>query len=206
MRLGLLLLMTVVAHAQETPDPAAALEAMRASAGYRNAVRQVIDRYEGSLSTHCGSIEITGRPPAIVLAPLELDDQGTIRSGAWHETDDGTACGEKRRYNTLVVVHEGRPQLMAEYPGESAASPLLQRDGVKYAAIAANAGADCGAEVLETSLANGRPTRLPSGLLTPWDERWLVRSCGKKYLVTMHFIPDKTGTTIHTSASETLKQ
>jgi hypothetical protein len=36
----------------------------------------------------------------------------------------------------------------------------------------------------------------------PWTEEWTVRLCGVSGAVPMHFVPDATGTTIH---SEVLK-
>jgi hypothetical protein len=38
----------------------------------------------------------------------------------------------------------------------------------------------------------------------PWNEKWTVRSCGKLYLVLMHFVPDQTGTGINVNPAETV--
>ena len=61
-------------------------------------------------------------------------------------------------------------------------------------------GTSCSADVIDTVLPNGEPAR--EGL--PWDEKWTVRGCGKLYLMTLHFVPDATGTGINISGKETV--
>jgi hypothetical protein len=55
-------------------------------------------------------------------------------------------------------------------------------------------------DVLETALPNGEP----SGPNVPWDEKWTVRACGKKSVVTMHFAQGEKGMTVSVSPKETV--
>jgi hypothetical protein len=55
-------------------------------------------------------------------------------------------------------------------------------------------------DVLETSLPNGEP----SDAKLPWDEKWTIRACGKRSVVTMHFIPGPTEMTIKVTPKETV--
>jgi hypothetical protein len=48
------------------------------------------------------------------------------------------------------------------------------------------------------------PNGEPAGAGAPWDEKWTVRACGKKAVVTMHFVPDAKGTTINVTPKETV--
>ncbi len=55
--------------------------------------------------------------------------------------------------------------------------------------------------VVDTRFAgvDGEPpgTKPPSGgILKPWTEIWTLEACGKRAQVTMHFIPDPSGTEI----------
>jgi hypothetical protein len=38
----------------------------------------------------------------------------------------------------------------------------------------------------------------------PWDEKWTIRACGKRSVVTMHFIPGPTEMTIKVTPKETV--
>ena len=55
-------------------------------------------------------------------------------------------------------------------------------------------------DVIDTALPDGEPGDDKS----PWVEKWTVRACGKKLIVTMHFVPDATGTTVTVSLKETV--
>jgi hypothetical protein len=182
-------------------DAPRSYETIRSSESYRKAVAETYMSYESALSTHCPKIDVNmNTSEAKVLGPFETDANGNIVSGTWKETTEGTACGEKRTYNASVVIKEGKPQVLVLFPGHSFAGAVLQRDAVQYAAAGARAGEGCATEVLDTALPDGEP----SGPKVPWVEKWTVRACGRKSVVTMHFVPDATGTTINVSLKETV--
>jgi hypothetical protein len=182
-------------------DRPRAFDAIRSSDSYRQAVLGVYQEYESGLSTHCAKIEInmnTSQPK--VYGSIETDANGNILNGHWKEITEGVACGEKRSYVASVTIQNGKSSVYGLFPGQSAAAAALQHDAVQYAGAGAGAGATCQVDVLETSLPNGEP----SSPKTPWDEKWTVRACGKRSIVTMHFVPDATGATINVNPKETV--
>ena len=182
-------------------DAQKALDAVRSSEPYRRAIAITDTKYEGGLSTRCMQVQLQmQRSEVKVLIPPVVSEAGTIVSGQWKEMTEGSACGESRIYNALVVYTNGSPRVLPLFPGHSHAGPLLQRDGVAYAAIGAGAEKSCTVDVLETSLPDGEP----GGARLPWNERWTVSACNKRSMVLMHFIPDATGTTIQVSPKETV--
>jgi hypothetical protein len=188
---------TTVAQ-QDTPR---AFDTIRSSDSYRQAVLGVYQDYESRLSTHCPKIDINmSTSQAKVLGPIQTNEKGEIVNAHWKEMTDGVACGEKRSYAASVVIQNGKTAVSALFPGQSAAGVVLQHDAVQYAAIGAGADASCVVDVLETSLPNGEH----SDMKLPWDEKWTIRACGKRSIVTMHFVPDATGTTIKVTPKETV--
>jgi hypothetical protein len=178
-----------------------AYDAIRSSDSYRKAITEIYASYESSLSTHCPKVEVNmNTSDAKVLGPFETDANGMILNGHWKEMTDGVACGEKRLYNASVLIKGGKSQVEILFPGHSYAGPQLQRDAVQYAAIGAGAGEGCVAEILDTALPGGEP----SGPKVPWVEKWTVRACGKRSVVTIRFVPDATGTTIEVAPKETV--
>ena len=182
-------------------NPPRAYDTIRASESYRKAITDTYTSYEAALSTHCPRVEVNmNTSEATILGSFQTDANGNIVSGHWRESTDGTACGEKRRYNASVQILNGKPRVLSLYPGHSHASALLQHDATPYAAVGAQAGKGCPVEILDTALPEGPP----AGDHTPWVEKWIVRACEKKSVVTMHFVPDASGTTINVSLKETV--
>jgi hypothetical protein len=180
-----------------------ALAQMRRFPAYQQAILRVYQGYERGLSTHCPKLDLdvtTAR--AALHGPLRLDAEGHIVNGGWTERTDGIACGEKRRYAAFVVFKDGTPAVYPLLPGDSYASPVLQRDATLVVLAGVKAmSASCPPEVLDTALPDGATKR--EGM--PWNEKWTVRSCEKLYLVLMHFVPDQTGTGINVNAAETVE-
>jgi hypothetical protein len=202
---SLLLCFSAVLIAQPAPQstPPPAFTSIRASASYKRAIAELHMRYETSLSTHCPKLDLQlQNTTATVLAPFQTDPQGNLISAHWRESTPGTACGETRLYNTSVTIRDGKPQILPLLPGYSLAAPLLQHDAGPYAASATATAStpDCKPEILNTALPAGQNLDAKH----PWIERWTVRACGKQSLVTLHFIPDASGTTIQSTPGETV--
>ena len=177
-----------------------AFDAIRSSDSYRQAVLAVYQEYESKLSTHCAKIDINmNTSEAKIYGSIQTDGDGNIVNASWKEMTDGVACGEKRSYAAWVTIQDRKTAVVALFPGQSAAGAELQHDAVQYAAVGASAGS-CQVDVLETSLPNGEP----KGPTMAWDEKWTVRACGKKSVVTMHFVPDATGMTVSVNPKETV--
>ncbi|WP_353063094.1 hypothetical protein RBB77_17630 [Tunturibacter psychrotolerans] len=135
-----------------------------------------------------------------VYGSIETDPNGNIVNAHWKEITEGVACGEKRSYVASVTIQNGKSAVYGLFPGESAAGAALQHDAIQYAGAGVGAAGMCQVDVLETSLPNGEP----SNPKVQWDEKWTVRACGKRSIVTMHFVPDATGTTINVTPKETV--
>lgn len=206
MRIFVLVITACLSHAafaQQDPsaNPPRQYQMIRSSDSYRQAVVATYQEYENSLSTHCAKIDLNmNTSEAKILAPFQTDAQGKILNGHWKEFTEGNACGEKRLYNASVTIKDGKPEVAPLFPGHSHARTVLQHDAVQYAAIGAGAGNGCMADVIDTALPAGEPANDKA----PWVEKWTVRACGKKSLVTMHFAPDATGTTITVSPKESV--
>jgi hypothetical protein len=185
--------------AQENNRPRA-FDAIRSSDSYRQAVLGAYQDYESGLSTHCQKIDINmNTSEAKIYGTIQTDADGNIVNAHWKEMTDGVACGEKRSYVASVTIQDGKTSVVGLFPGQSAAGPALQHGAVQYAGVGAGAGS-CPVDVLETALPSGEP----SGENVPWDEKWTVRACGKKSVVTMHFGRDAKGTTVSVSPKETV--
>lgn len=185
--------------AQENNRPRA-FDAIRSSDSYRQAVLGAYQDYESGLSTHCSKIDINmNTSEAKIYGKIQTDADGNIVNAYWKEMTDGVACGEKRSYVASVTIQDGKTSVVGLFPGQSAAGAVLQHGAVQYAAVGAGAGS-CPVDVLETALPNGEP----SGPNVAWDEKWTVRACGKKSVVTMHFAPDAKGMTVSVSPKETV--
>jgi hypothetical protein len=178
-----------------------AFDTIRSSDSYRQAVLGVYQDYESRLSTHCAKIDINmNTSEAKVYGSIQTDADGNIVNARWKEKTGGVACGEKRSYAAWVTIQDRRTEVAWLFPGQSAAGPELQHDAVQYAGLGAGAAGSCQIDVLDTSLPNGEP----KGPGVPWDEKWTVRACGKRSVVTMHFVPDAKGMTINVSPKETV--
>jgi hypothetical protein len=199
-RLALILPMFCVAAGAQQDTPRA-FYTIRSGDSYRQAVLGVYRDYESRLSTHCLKIDINmNTSEAKVYGAIQTDADGNIVNGQWKERTDGVACGEKRSYAAWVVIQDRKTQVEGLFPGQSAAGPELQHDAVQYAALGAGAEGSCKVDILDTALPNGEP----KGPGVPWDEKWTVRACGKKLLVTIHFAPDAQGMKINVNPKETV--
>ncbi len=138
-----------------------------------------------------------------------FDAQGNPLSGRWRIITHIEGCGEARIINLQYwFPPNGKLAASLLLPGTSIASLLLQKDAVFYAmqAMVNLAPKDCKeAPVINTQFKGWESEALPEAkgaVRRPWMEEWTVRLCGVTGIVPMHFIPDATGTTIH---SEVLK-
>jgi len=142
----------------------------------------------------------------IVLVDQEpkFDIAGNPLSGQWRLLTWIEGCGEER----IVDLQYCKLAATLLLPGTTIASLTLQRDAIFYAKLgmAAIAPKDCKENpVINTSFKGSESEALPQAtgaVRRPWMEEWTVRLCGVTGVVPMHFVPDATGTTIH---SEVLK-
>jgi hypothetical protein len=141
-----------------------------------------------------------------IYKPLAFDGSGRPMEGAWKQSVAEKGCGQDRLLNVFFWLDANSSvRVMPLFPGTTRADPQLQKDAMPHAAIAAQwPEKDCKTGYMENTefiRETGEPLEGAKG--KPWDELWTLASCAKKAKVTLHFIPDKTGTTIHTSLQET---
>jgi len=180
-----------------------------AETDYRDSIRKAVLEYEGSLVTHCKSVELDFDSVSVkirILQPLELSDKGMPYSGIWKETVPGTSCNEKRAYNVQVNATKSGLHFTPTYPGTAQGDPELQRDTLKnielVKVVMPGVKKSCRLEVLNTQLVGPEAKFLDNGRLSAWNEAWDVRACDKLFTVPVKYIPDATGTSISVGASE----
>jgi len=140
---------------------------------------------------------VTGKI-AIYTMP-ERDSSGAIAKGAWKEQVREEGCGTSRILNVLSSVPEpGKLNTVPLFPGTTRGVPLLQKDAVQYAFVAAKVtNKDCNEGYVEdTAFVDQGDKPIAGGKGPPWRELWTIDVCGRETQVTMRFTPDSTGTTI----------
>jgi hypothetical protein len=143
----------------------------------------------------------------VFYKPMVFDNSGRPTQGAWKQSVAQKGCGQNRLLNVIFWLDPGTSSVKAMplFPGTTRADPILQKDAMPHAAMAAQwPEKNCKAGYMENTeflRETGEPLEGAKG--KPWDELWTLASCTKKAKVTLHFTPDKTGTTVFTSLQET---
>lgn len=156
----------------------------------------------------CPSASFVVDDHPVTLQPLELDDNAQLIAGMWKQSVAMEGCGAKHTLNVWGSVDKATHgmKLQPILPGVTLADPLLQRDAIPYAVTAVRSRqktCDTG-YVYDTRFVSLAGTALPGAKGPPWDEVWTLIYCDIKAEVTLHFIPDSTGTTISVRGSETV--
>lgn len=149
--------------------------------------------YEAGLATKCPSVQADwAKATHHLYGTPTTAPNGNLVNATWVETVPGTACGQQRRYRVLVTVRSGRAGMQALLPGNSYASPTLERDArfpmIGAAEAFVPAGQKCAVDVIDTHL-----IAAPTAPKQPWNEVWTVTTCGKRLSVPIRFVPDATG-------------
>jgi hypothetical protein len=154
----------------------------------------------------CKAVNVT-KEALTLPGPVTFDDRGTPLSGAWKHTLVLTGCGQSRTLNLFYVAEgSGNVKRVAGAPGSTGADLVLQRDSVPYvlAGAAPLIPRSCKQiYLIDTENLGTEADPLPGIKDSPWREYWTLRGCGASARVTMHFIPDSTGTTIRVEPKET---
>lgn len=135
----------------------------------------------------------TARPAA---PPTRLTD-ATVREASYHRIlIEG--CGRHTQWNFLMLVlPDGTRRLVETLPGTTVADPVLQRDAMRAAISAAQAGVP-GCRELQPVAAEftGEDSEPTAARRTqPWAELWIFQGCGGVYGVPMRFAPAAQGGT-----------
>lgn len=134
----------------------------------------------------------TARPAA---PPARLAD-ATVREASYHRIlIEG--CGRRMQRNYLfLVMQDGTRRLVETLPGTTVTDPVLQRDAMRAASMAAHAGVQ-GCAQLQPRAAefDGQDSEPNAARRTrAWTEAWIFEGCGAFYAVPMRFTPTDRGT------------
>jgi hypothetical protein len=158
------------------------------------------------INNPCPSAKFSLNDKLAIYKPLIFDEAGTITGGAWKYVVQEEGCGATRTLNVLSII--ANPKSLSTtplLPGTTHADPLLQKDAVRYAVIATGGPEkNCKTGYIEqTEFLKYEGAPLEGAKGAPWQELWTITSCTQKAQVIVHFIPDKTGTSITTNLTET---
>lgn len=158
------------------------------------------------LKNPCASAKFTLVNQFAIYKPLAFDSSDNISDGAWQQTVSESGCGQNRLLKVLLFLDAHSNGLKARplYPGSTRANPILQKDALIHAVMAAGGLQEDykNAYVADTEFLNETGHPLEGVSDKPWNELWTLNIAGKKAQVIMHFIPDGTGTAIHASLQE----
>jgi hypothetical protein len=191
---------------QVSADDKADFFKMIADANEQKVVLNVAKQSGVVLGNPCPSASFTILNQFVSYRPMAFDSSGRPTEGAWKQSVAEKGCGQDRLLNVFLSIGPNAiPAAMPLFPGTTRADPVLQKDAMPFASAAARwPEQNCRAGFMENTeflKETGEPLAGAKG--KPWDELWTLTTCTKKALVTLHFIPDKTGTTINAGFQET---
>ena len=202
------LFLGLVLSAKADPIPMSPeLKAFLIRPDQRQAVIGMMGQQWRTIFENCTSPKFQGMN-VLITSPPKLDADGTPVSGEWRMIGRVEGCGETRILNVeYLFTPDGQMKILALLPGTTVASFRLQRDAMLYAVTGMMklSPKDCkDIKDIDTKFVGFEDTGPPNGAgVRPWKEEWTMRACGVAGIVTMHFTPDATGTSIRTTLNET---
>lgn len=168
------------------PAMAAYIKSPQRQAEMAATVRKMIPVVAGE----CKTAKAAGPTRTQVYKPLTFDRAGQPIAGVFREIVPLDLCGETVELNILASAKpNGTVERINLLPGSSKADPVLQKDALESAYVAASAGKRCTPFAVRNTAAgekqgDGR-----------WDETWDLLVCGERVPVTMTFAPTGQGGT-----------
>ena len=194
------------AVAQDQTDAAKFQAFVRTSDVHKSLIGHALAELPLAVFRRCPSLVSKGSQVTI-LKPISFGPNGTPNAGVWREAFPVAGCGNDTMLNFYFSASgDEKINTTIGLPGATIADPILQRDAMTEAAAAAAKAEpkDCKSLIVVNTEFLGKVGEpLDGSKGPPWDELWTLSICEKKVQVTMHFIPDKTGTSIQASSSET---
>jgi hypothetical protein len=199
-----LIIAMACAPAYASEDPI--LASLMRTTDYEPSMVQAAEKSAVVIQNPCPSAYRELDPYPVVIEKLTLNNEGRLATGQWKQTVLHDGCGAVRKLNVWASVdgQTHRLRLSPVLPGVTLADVTLQKDAVKYAVTALRARKSIceTGYVYDTAFVNFTGPALPGSKGPPWDEMWTLIYCDIKAEVIMHFIPDKTGTTIAATGAE----
>lgn len=202
LKLYAVLAITAISSSAQTAPMTPELRAFVMRAEEQKAVLGAMEQQWRALVPECATPQLKQMNVGVLEAPV-FDEIGNPTRGAWRMVGRMEGCGQSKVLNLRYwFAPEGRLMRSTTLPGTTIAVPLLQKDALFYAqaAMVRLTPKDCKeSAVIDTRflrLGDVSPQARPGMESHVWDEEWQVRACGVVGTVSMHFIPDATGTTI----------
>jgi hypothetical protein len=202
-----IVLLCIAGSAKADPIPLSPeLKAFFARPEQQQIVANAMAQQWRKIVENCPSPTLGPTSAVITAIAPTFDSSGTPVSGRWRVIDRVEGCGESRTLSVeYLFAPDGQMRRIATLPGYTIADLSLQRDALMYATMGMVRLTPSGCkDITYTDTKFIRFTDAASGSgRRPWIEEWTVRACGVTGIVTMHFTPDATGTSIATSVNET---
>jgi hypothetical protein len=203
--LPVVLLGTIAAEAQDTSRYQGLIQAFLQRPEEMQKQSHALGEAWGHAAHACDKIDVAD-DYLTYLTPITFDDNGTPASGTWKETVESKGCGQTRALNLFFVAGPTEVMRFPGAPGSTRADPRLQQDSVRYllAGAAPYLPKACDLiQLIDTVYVGVEGAPISGGKSAPWQEHWTVAGCNVGAQVTLHFIPDATGTTIDVRPAET---
>lgn len=184
----------------------AQLKAFVATDLHKSLINDTLAQLPTEVFQRCEALKSSGTQIAVIL-PVSFGTDGMPVAGTWKESFPVTGCGNDTIINVFfTVTPDKKVHTLIGLVGTSMADPLLQKDAMQYAVLASGfkKNETCNTlYVTDTKFLKVTGPQQKNAPAAPWDEMWTLTACTQKVQVMMHFIPDATGTTIHTDPKET---
>lgn len=168
------------------PAMAAYIKSPQRQAEMAATVRKMIPMVAGA----CKAAKAAGRTRTQVYKPLTFDRSGQPIAGVFREIVPLDLCGETVELNILASAKpNGTVERINLLPGSSKADPVLQKDALQSAYVAASAGKRCTPFAVRNTAAGEKQ---PDGR---WEETWDMLVCGERVPVSLTFVPTGDGGT-----------
>jgi hypothetical protein len=139
---------------------------------------------------------------ARAAAPPALLSDPTVREASYHRIlIEG--CGQRIQRNYLaLVLPDGTRRMVEMLPGTTVTDPVLQRDAMNAATMAAATAAPACRQVRPRAAEFDGADREPQAprRTRPWTESWIFEACGRLLAVPMRFTPTERGTSFSAGA------
>ena len=186
-------LLAAPALAQTAAKPAAlepAMEAYIKSAQRQSEMAATVRKMIPVVAGECKAAKAAGPTRTQVYKPLTFDRSGQPIAGVFREIVPLDLCGETVELNILATAKPtGAVERINLLPGSSKADPILQKDALQSAYVAASAGKRCTPFAVRNTAAGEKQ---PDGR---WDETWDLLVCGERVPVSLTFVPTQEGGT-----------
>ena len=180
------------ARAQGPVDQAKLYEEFLNSKPYLGYVEARLNEMEPPpLKAECAQLKLVGRETSFMLDDVRFAPGALMpQAGQWVDRLAVERCGKRGTRNILIAVREKEKLTPAAMiPGRTATSPLLQRDAMRAAVVAARVKSGC--QDAMHAVDSAIDGRFQPG--APWREDLTFAGCGKTVVVAIAFTPDGKG-------------